>query len=223
MITVPRTKYGLHRRDEGVAAVEFALVVPILLLLVFGIIGFGTLFGQQLALNNGIRQGARLEIVPGASSSTCAQLIQAVQDASVPSVGLVQTGIGVQIATVRGSTVTYKCGTSATTFLTTSTSGVKPCTGSLNALTSEFDSIRVVSTYQSTVLGALPAFCARISDEQDFRPRGSSNANSVEANTEQRSWCYSDLGGDSGRCTDRICCLLCRFRIRILDKTTTSG
>ena len=90
----------------------------------------------------------------------------------MPSVGLVQTGIGVQIATVRGSTVTYKCGTSATTFLTTSTSGVKPCTGSLNALTSEFDSIRVVSTYQSTVLGALPAFCARISDEQDFAGQG---------------------------------------------------
>jgi Flp pilus assembly protein TadG len=51
--------------DEGASAVEFALVVPILILLVMGIINFGALFSQKLALNNAVREGARAAVVAG--------------------------------------------------------------------------------------------------------------------------------------------------------------
>jgi Flp pilus assembly pilin Flp len=46
-------------RQEGASAVEFALVLPILLLLIFGIIAFGWGFVRWVALTNGAREGAR--------------------------------------------------------------------------------------------------------------------------------------------------------------------
>ena len=54
---------GIHarRRDEsGAALVEFALVLPLLVMLVFGIVSAGLAYGDHLALNNAVREGARL-------------------------------------------------------------------------------------------------------------------------------------------------------------------
>lgn len=47
------------RPERGAAAVEFALVVPILLLLVFGIIEFGYLINRSSMVNNAARDAAR--------------------------------------------------------------------------------------------------------------------------------------------------------------------
>ncbi len=47
-------------RDRGAAAVEFALLLPILLLLVFGIIDFGRALNAQVTLTQAAREGARL-------------------------------------------------------------------------------------------------------------------------------------------------------------------
>jgi Flp pilus assembly protein TadG len=49
--------------ERGVAAVEFALVAPILLLLVFGIIDFGLGFHAWDASENAAREGARVGAV----------------------------------------------------------------------------------------------------------------------------------------------------------------
>ena len=43
-------------RDDGASAVEFALVLPLLIILLFGIISFGIVFAQKLALGNAARQ-----------------------------------------------------------------------------------------------------------------------------------------------------------------------
>ena len=56
-------KKFLKRRDDGQAMLEFALVLPIFLLILCGIIDFGWLFYNQLALNNICREGARYAIV----------------------------------------------------------------------------------------------------------------------------------------------------------------
>jgi Flp pilus assembly protein TadG len=47
------------RREDGQAYVEFALVLPILLLVVMGIIQFGTAFKDYIALTDAVRVGAR--------------------------------------------------------------------------------------------------------------------------------------------------------------------
>jgi len=46
--------------DRGAAVVEFALVLPLLLLLVFGIIDFGRALNAQITLTQAAREGARL-------------------------------------------------------------------------------------------------------------------------------------------------------------------
>jgi len=47
-------------RDRGAAAVEFALVLPILLLLVFGVIEFGRIYSIQSSITAAARNGARV-------------------------------------------------------------------------------------------------------------------------------------------------------------------
>jgi Flp pilus assembly protein TadG len=52
---------GTHARSErGAAAVEAALVTPLLILLVFGIVEYGMLFKDSLAVTSSIRSAARI-------------------------------------------------------------------------------------------------------------------------------------------------------------------
>jgi Flp pilus assembly protein TadG len=51
------------RTDRGASAVEFALVVIPLLMIIAGIVNFGFAFAQQLALDNSVRAGARAGVV----------------------------------------------------------------------------------------------------------------------------------------------------------------
>src|SRR6266567_8451948 len=46
--------------DRGAAAVEFAIMLPLLLLLVFGIIDFGRALNAQVTITQAAREGARL-------------------------------------------------------------------------------------------------------------------------------------------------------------------
>lgn len=50
-------------RQRGVAAVEFALVLPMLLLIVFGIIEFGVALYDKAVITNASREGARAGVV----------------------------------------------------------------------------------------------------------------------------------------------------------------
>lgn len=51
--------------DDGAAAVEMAIVLPVLLLIVFGIIDMGRLMNQQIQLTEAAREGARVGAVNG--------------------------------------------------------------------------------------------------------------------------------------------------------------
>ena len=63
--------------DRGAAAVEFALVFPLLLLIVFGIIDFGRALNAQITLTQAAREGARLAAVgqPNVASRTQAAAV----------------------------------------------------------------------------------------------------------------------------------------------------
>ena len=47
------------RNERGAAAVEFALVLPLLVLLVFGIVEFGRAYNAKVTLTHAVREGAR--------------------------------------------------------------------------------------------------------------------------------------------------------------------
>ncbi len=53
-----------YRTDEkGASAVELALVLPILIMILFGIFQFGLVFNSYLAITHAAREGARLASV----------------------------------------------------------------------------------------------------------------------------------------------------------------
>ena len=64
------------RRERGAAAVELAIVLPLLLLLVGGIIDFGRLMFAEVMVTNAAREGARSLVVglTPAQATTSARL-----------------------------------------------------------------------------------------------------------------------------------------------------
>jgi Flp pilus assembly protein TadG len=52
-------------RDRGAAAVEFALVLPVLLLIIFGIIDFGRMLYTQITLTQAAQASARAAAILG--------------------------------------------------------------------------------------------------------------------------------------------------------------
>jgi Flp pilus assembly protein TadG len=134
-------KMSRRRRDDGGAvAVEFALLAPIFIMLLFGIISFGLVFAQKLALGNGARQGARLGVVSGV---TCAQIYSAAQNAS-STIGMSSSAVTVSITRVSSSgTTTTPCGTGSAQ----STSTTQPCAGSATG-----DSIYVTESYTTSLI-----------------------------------------------------------------------
>jgi hypothetical protein len=57
---------AMHLQSErGAELIEFALVLPLLLLLVLGIVDFGFMFQRMEVVTNAAREGARLAVLPG--------------------------------------------------------------------------------------------------------------------------------------------------------------
>jgi Flp pilus assembly pilin Flp len=65
--------------ERGAVAVEFAIISVLLLMLVFGIVEFGTTYSKYQVFLNAARQGAR----KGAVRAPASEIDQAVKDASV--------------------------------------------------------------------------------------------------------------------------------------------
>ncbi len=58
-------------RDSGASALEFALVVPVLLLLVFGILDYGIYFANTLGAESGVREASRRAAVEEFPAGAC--------------------------------------------------------------------------------------------------------------------------------------------------------
>ncbi len=55
------------KNDKGQSLVEFAILLPLLLLLLMGILEFALMLNSYLTINNSAREGARLGIVAGSN------------------------------------------------------------------------------------------------------------------------------------------------------------
>ncbi len=60
---------GGHRRRRGAAVVEMAVVTPLLLLMIFGIMEFGWLLMLRESLTNAVRESARVRVLRGSTDA----------------------------------------------------------------------------------------------------------------------------------------------------------
>ena len=103
------------RSERGSQLIEFALVLPLLLLLVLGILDFGLLFQRYEAVTNAAREGARVAVLDGyGDTAVQARVGQYLADAGLtatippPAVfGPTPVNIGGACIAVKGTTVFY--------------------------------------------------------------------------------------------------------------------
>ncbi|MGO4602328.1 TadE/TadG family type IV pilus assembly protein [Terrabacter sp. 2YAF2] len=132
-----------RKSDRGASAVEFALIAPILVLVLGGILDFGFVFSQQIALNNAARDAARAGVVPnlaGAGLSCSAISTRLTTAITNGAVGL-NSGSVVVTVTAPTSDPAATCATSTNT----------PCTKS-----SATQQLTVVASYVSSPPFPLP-------------------------------------------------------------------
>ena len=81
------------KTNKGQALVEFALIIPMLLLLVFGVIEFGRIFGAGLTVNNSAREGARLGAIGATDSAIITRVTNSagILDSSLVAVTITPT------------------------------------------------------------------------------------------------------------------------------------
>lgn len=80
-------------RERGAAAVEFALILPVLLLLVLGMLEFSRAYNTQISLSGAAREGAREMAIHGDADDAIAAAI-----AAAPSVTPTVTSSDVTIS-----------------------------------------------------------------------------------------------------------------------------
>ena len=104
------------RSARGAELIEFAIVTPLLLLLLAGIFDFGMMFRTFEAVTNAAREGARVGVLPGYSPADIEQRVDAYMAVSglsgdytvtVDNVAI-ETGAGTFNATSVGVNYTYE-------------------------------------------------------------------------------------------------------------------
>jgi len=101
MRNFPWRKFHTRRDRRGATAVEFAIIVPVFLLLLAGIIEFGQAFRAQHALLNAARRGGRAASLAGSTNAT---VMTTVRNDLVSSLGVQSTDVTVTIKLNNSST-----------------------------------------------------------------------------------------------------------------------
>lgn len=99
----------MNRNSErGAAAVEFAILAPILIVLLLGIMEFGRAYNVQITLSNAAREGSRVMAItsnamPAASATASAQT-QAISAAAALNPALVKEQIAFSYQAIPATT-----------------------------------------------------------------------------------------------------------------------
>lgn len=94
------------RREDGQAMVEFALILPLLILLLCGIIDFGWIFGNQITMNNASREAARFMAINYDTTKTLTQNQTVATGIMQARLSTMDDGSLVVTLTTNGDTVT---------------------------------------------------------------------------------------------------------------------
>jgi Flp pilus assembly protein TadG len=76
MVSILRRLGGLGRDDRGAELIELAMIFPILMLLVAGMVDFGFLFQRYEVVTNAAREGARIAVLPGYGDADVQQRVR---------------------------------------------------------------------------------------------------------------------------------------------------
>jgi Flp pilus assembly protein TadG len=97
----------LVRRDDGAAMVEMAIVLPLFLLLVWGVIDFGRLLFTANSMATAVREGARQAAVLADPVSSQAVVKARVEAAFTPfgSPAITDAEISIDVTSVPGSVI----------------------------------------------------------------------------------------------------------------------
>lgn len=66
--------HRIRSNERGASLVEFALVVPLLALFLFGIVQFGLAYDMKQSINSAAREGARMAAIPDEANVTCSTI-----------------------------------------------------------------------------------------------------------------------------------------------------
>lgn len=96
----PSRRAGRRSGGRGAALVEFALVAPLLVLLIFGMIEFGMALNDYQSIRQGVRDGARQAVVKqyGAADTSCTTVSAPDEVKKVICLTKDRIGIGDEIA-----------------------------------------------------------------------------------------------------------------------------
>ena len=98
--------------EKGAAAVEMALLLPVLILVLFGIMEFGRAFNAQVMLTNAAREGVRVMSI---SKDTAKATTSTITAAGTLSPALKATDIAISVP---GSTTAIPCPAGGTATVT---------------------------------------------------------------------------------------------------------
>lgn len=158
------TRWKTRRRDDrGVSAVEAAIVVPVFLLLVIGVIEFGLAFKDQLAVTSAVRAGARLaSSEPRSASFATDAAVQVANEASALDMSGVTSlwvykadatghpmGAGGSFSSCSSSCITFTWSAASNSFVQ---SGGSWTASSQDACPGEEDSVGVYLAYNHTAV-----------------------------------------------------------------------
>jgi len=98
---------ALLRRESGAAMVEFAIVLPLFLLITWGVIDFGRLFFTSNSLANAVREGGRYAAVLPDPVASAAAVKTKVKQSFVPFGGpaLTDAEISIDTTTIAGGVI----------------------------------------------------------------------------------------------------------------------
>ncbi len=108
VLTSPVSRRRSRREERGASAVEFALIVPVIILLLMGTVSTGLTYNDHVSLTNAAREGARYGAAADITSSSWAASVQTrIQEVYFNAAGTAPTDDQICVQLVKADGTVY--------------------------------------------------------------------------------------------------------------------